>query len=285
MPRGLLEEFVNHDGEGAHSDEIYGSSLRQRGKGAANTAVGTGILPHMRLVRAPHCSFADFLGSAGNPQDDDYEMQDLMAARQQMEAKALNELEAAENEQMQGAQPGEIIEYWAVAGPTGKHGEGRAVLVQQQSSVHHTHQEEPIEPSDAVYHGKKHHKSHHSHTEHTGTRPKPRPPAVGHQTGPMPDKEVAEPTHDHSSQSPEESPIAGLLNDSREPSLTPSVMLGGTLAIFAQVYLWGNVFVTLFKPQHQSHLQQHMPQQQQQRQQQPQQQPQHLQQQHQLQQQ
>eukprot|EP00435_Cladocopium_sp_Y103_P016674 s4309_g4.t1 len=30
--------------------------------------------------------------------------------------------------------------------------------------------------------------------------------------------------------------------------LQPKIVLGGLLAIFAQVYLWGNVFVTLFKP-------------------------------------
>merc|ERR1712048_1456418 len=30
-------------------------------------------------------------------------------------------------------------------------------------------------------------------------------------------------------------------------SIHPEVWLGGALAIFAQMYLWGNVFVTLFK--------------------------------------
>eukprot|EP00913_Durusdinium_trenchii_P029623 g27766.t1 len=37
--------------------------------------------------------------------------------------------------------------------------------------------------------------------------------------------------------------------DSRDVEpLQPKILLGGLLAIFAQVYLWGNVFVTLFKP-------------------------------------
>eukprot|EP00434_Breviolum_minutum_P039189 symbB.v1.2.034791.t1/scaffold4555.1/size38081/1 len=39
-----------------------------------------------------------------------------------------------------------------------------------------------------------------------------------------------------------------LLDEPQVESLQPKIVLGGLLAIFAQVYLWGNVFVTLFKP-------------------------------------
>merc|ERR1712107_328832 len=40
------------------------------------------------------------------------------------------------------------------------------------------------------------------------------------------------------------------INDSKkENSIQPVALIGGLLAIFAQAYLWGNVFVTLFKPQ------------------------------------
>lgn len=39
-----------------------------------------------------------------------------------------------------------------------------------------------------------------------------------------------------------------LLDEPQVEPLQPKIVLGGLLAIFAQVYLWGNVFVTLFKP-------------------------------------
>ncbi|CAE7782776.1 unnamed protein product [Symbiodinium sp. CCMP2456] len=39
-----------------------------------------------------------------------------------------------------------------------------------------------------------------------------------------------------------------LLDEPQVEPLQPKIIAGGLLAIFAQVYLWGNVFVTLFKP-------------------------------------
>jgi hypothetical protein len=40
-----------------------------------------------------------------------------------------------------------------------------------------------------------------------------------------------------------------IINNDKERGIQPVALAGGLLAIFAQAYLWGNVFVTLFKPQ------------------------------------
>lgn len=43
-----------------------------------------------------------------------------------------------------------------------------------------------------------------------------------------------------------------LLQEPRVADWQPKIVLGGALAIFAQLYLWGTVFVTLFKPTRQN---------------------------------
>lgn len=44
-------------------------------------------------------------------------------------------------------------------------------------------------------------------------------------------------------------PVIIISNDPKDQGIKPAALVGGLLAIFAQAYLWGNVFVTLFKQQ------------------------------------
>jgi len=167
-------------------------------------------------------------------------------------------------------------EYWEVSGPNGNgtrmvtDGEGNTSVktIHHDSSAHEHH-------ADESHHGSAYRHSHHqgghehkgdSHTGHDSHRS-----SKDHRDGPINDldeKYKAQMKREDDQRERQETPQGAQEDQDRdddqdnsppprpviilsEPpkSYNPTAVVGGLIAIFAQAYLWGNVFVTLFKPQ------------------------------------
>eukprot|EP00411_Alexandrium_monilatum_P029908 CAMPEP_0175372870 /NCGR_PEP_ID=MMETSP0095-20121207/22447_1 /TAXON_ID=311494 /ORGANISM="Alexandrium monilatum, Strain CCMP3105" /LENGTH=360 /DNA_ID=CAMNT_0016671065 /DNA_START=14 /DNA_END=1093 /DNA_ORIENTATION=+ len=157
----------------------------------------------------------------------------------------------------------EVIEYWAVAEP----GENGQTIVHQGHAVHHIrHGKDFVEHHQAlrhhnhrhyvrhVGHGSGHRRHHHEHREAK--------PATAHE---KPDRSQSEPLL---VAPPQPLPTAATAAATAAKAASVATTadcggdegtafackrgVGGMLAIFAQAYLWGHVFVTLFKPHRQA---------------------------------
>jgi len=122
-----------------------------------------------------------------------------------------------------GLPPEENVEYFVVQGPGHK---GHVV-------VHHTHEVHQDASdgtsSSSTHRGSTHHQMvHHQHHHHLHKHPQPPPAPSEPEPAPLPDPD--------------------LIDQPKVVGWQPKVLFGAGLAIFAQVYLWGSVFVTLFKP-------------------------------------
>eukprot|EP00933_Yihiella_yeosuensis_P052682 TRINITY_DN50794_c0_g1_i1.p1 TRINITY_DN50794_c0_g1~~TRINITY_DN50794_c0_g1_i1.p1 ORF type:complete len:358 (+),score=72.91 TRINITY_DN50794_c0_g1_i1:69-1142(+) len=126
-----------------------------------------------------------------------------------------------------GTSEQQVVEYWSMEdGPGAPDG---PVMVHHKHTVrsgsgihgqHHVIQEQVVQPKS---------KSRHGH----GSQPRHHHPLPGEDSAEAGHREVRKPPAEENAES---------------DSLQPQVMAGAFLAIGAQAYLWGNVFVTLFKP-------------------------------------
>lgn len=131
----------------------------------------------------------------------------------------------------------EVVEYWAVEGADGKVHHGHKVHYIHQSPLSHKAHEELIAGSDDGASGGDATvvaKQHNSRSGHKAA-------AKEEESGPADGAPG-------SSESPATPANVGDARD-EQSTLTPSVLLGGTVATVIQVYLWATVFVTLFKAQ------------------------------------
>jgi len=138
-------------------------------------------------------------------------------------------------------QPEEEIQYWVMEGSDGS----GPVVVHHEHHVSHAHHDHH---AHHAHHGGKDGMSY-SHEEtithtgnggHHGEGHMMVRHHVVHRVEPQRQRFVPPP--------PPPDDDMRLLDEPQVESLQPKIVLGGLLAIFAQVYLWGNVFVTLFKP-------------------------------------
>lgn len=142
-------------------------------------------------------------------------------------------------------QPEEEVQYWVMEGSDGSgpvvvhhehhvshghHDHGHVAGHHGKDGMSYSEHEETItQTGNGGHHGEghmtvRHHIVHRVHEPHEPQRQRFVPPP------PPPDDDMR------------------LLDEPQVEPLQPKIVLGGLLAIFAQVYLWGNVFVTLFKP-------------------------------------
>lgn len=212
MPRGILES-VCHPHEGG--EELHSTSFLSSGRprGFSSTIQGdeTLLISPVLRSRAFHTSMADFLGGKPVEAANSHASapEDLVAVPAKQLDALIRKVQAAEA----ASRSSEIDDYLSAE-----------VRSEQPVLVHqHHHRQlavggpsgdqevEPARPIDPPH----------------GTRVVIKIPA---------EEEAAV----ASQQIPEEA---------EEPaSLDATVLLGAGLAIFAQVFLWGHVFVTLFKP-------------------------------------
>lgn len=139
-------------------------------------------------------------------------------------------------------QPEEEVQYWVMEGSDGS----GPVVVHHEHHVSHGHHDHG---HVAGHHGKDGMSYSHEETITTGN-------GVNHGQGHMTVRHhIVHRVHEHEPQRqrfvpppPPPDDDMRLLDEPQVEPLQPKIVLGGLLAIFAQVYLWGNVFVTLFKP-------------------------------------
>jgi len=120
--------------------------------------------------------------------------------------------------------PGNVIEYFAIDGSGGGHADQAHHGDHSGASSGH-HESAPSSPPE------------HHQDRHEESRDEPRDESRGDDHDQQADDQPVE----------NDPPIVIDLSK-KDHGLQPSVIAGGVLALFAQAYLWGNVFVTLFKP-------------------------------------
>ncbi|CAK9055630.1 unnamed protein product [Durusdinium trenchii] len=141
-------------------------------------------------------------------------------------------------------QPDEEVQYWVMEGSDGS----GPVVVHHEHHVSHAHHDHD---HLGHHHGKdgmsySEHEETITHTGHGGQHGEGGAMTVRHH--------IVHRVHDEPPRQrfvpppkPQDEELK-LLDEPQVEPLQPKILLGGLLAIFAQVYLWGNVFVTLFKP-------------------------------------
>lgn len=258
MPRGWLEAACHHNDP---LGRTRGPALicQNRGWVALDGLHERILVPSSCGSRALRSSFGDFLGGSATtgaditsseeepivgdvapklqvlPLQEDSEL----ALHHEPELRPVLEMLSRGSEQVEKIQPHEeVIEYWAVEGSSGDHG---PVIVHSGHKHHHVHHTHGVEDhqghqSERPGRSKKHAESIEKHEKKEPEEQQPQPSETQPQV--VSPQEPVLPPH--------------LIFDMQDQGLQPNVILGGVVAIFAQVYLWGNVFVTLFKPQRQS---------------------------------
>mmetsp|Transcript_35560 Transcript_35560/g.98437 ORF Transcript_35560/g.98437 Transcript_35560/m.98437 type:complete len:330 (-) Transcript_35560:128-1117(-) len=278
MPRGLFE-IAFHEREG--TEELLPEAKPQplRTARAATRAalaaewqdiVHAGALPPLggtcrgsraAAVRSAFGHFLDGPGGGGG----------LGGGSELGEGESLDLLEAAPGEgelpggpgspgewvplgpdlQLESAAPPheEVIEYWSVEQP-GEHGHA---VVHRGHRVHHVHhgRGRTVEHREAVLHHREgwHGKPHERARRRLPAPPEPLPPPLPAPPQPAPLQPAPPQQAPEPPRPPPPLPDLIVEDEAKDQGLQPSVLLGGVLAIFAQAYLWGNIFVTLFKPQ------------------------------------
>mmetsp|Transcript_18278 Transcript_18278/g.50127 ORF Transcript_18278/g.50127 Transcript_18278/m.50127 type:complete len:317 (-) Transcript_18278:94-1044(-) len=241
MPRGLLQEAVSHDTSGTDGAPVqllpgrcrFGGDVREdlqlpapQHRSVAAATVGLRGQGKLRPLRV---AFGDFL-TLGSDHPDFQPLQDLHGGGSgvqlelpslQLQLPSVSPTGAPRVLEVGGDAPGQgqgqVIEYWEVGGPSaGSRGHGGAA--QHQGGESHA-------AVDAHRHGG---------------------------GGGEPDRGRG----DDSDVQVEKAPHVTVTMERQKPDrpLQASVIVGGAVALFAQAYLWGNVFVTLFKPNRQNLL-------------------------------
>jgi len=144
-----------------------------------------------------------------------------------------------------------LLEYWSMEDPDGEGGsvdEGAQLLTDGTGqvlakSVHKNTSHSNLPIASVVSH---HNHMHSGHAEHHATQ------KVTHQerNHDAANSGDSHDSHDRQPQQEEDSgPVAKIIVSEEENTFQPIALVGGVTAIFAQMYLWGNVFTTLFKSQ------------------------------------
>jgi len=271
MPWGHLGAVCHEARECA--DELVGEATPQllrtlRTRTALSDEALGGTLPPACRLRALHASFGDFLGGPGSlsstpvaeeqlpvsldrppelpaplPRGDGQ----LVGTKEWLPLNAGVQLES-------GAQPHEeVVEFWSLERP----GARAHTVIHHGHRVHHLHDRASTAEHGEAEHGEAEHREALLHQQHAARRARLRemlrrrlPPEEPLRI-PVPLLPPAPPPVLVTPAPPMPPPPMPQLvpEEPAEPDVEPSVVLGGALAIFAQAYLWGHVFVTLFKPQ------------------------------------
>jgi hypothetical protein len=156
-------------------------------------------------------------------------------------------------------------EYWSVTGPNGTHG---AEVVQDGSGhtsvkeIHHKHHDStghhhsgkhPHQGAGAMNHNGKHGNEEVSRPDdRSNERSNDRTEAErqnGKDAHPRDADSQTQNAHTRTEEEPDSHPVILISVQHKDDGFHPTAVVGGLIAIFAQAYLWGNVFTTLFKPQ------------------------------------
>lgn len=115
-----------------------------------------------------------------------------------------------------------LMEYWTFTDQYG--GDGGAG--DNHVAAQHAHHQTSPEHGHALSHGKHNTHSHHNHGNANPVQPPPPEAPIENNQG---------------------GPVATVIFNEEDTSIRPLAVFGGMMAVFGQVYLWANVFVTLFK--------------------------------------
>ncbi|CAJ1422702.1 unnamed protein product [Effrenium voratum] len=140
--------------------------------------------------------------------------------------------------------PDEEVQYWVMEGSDGA---GPVLVRHEEHHASHGHHEHE---HSSHHHGGKDGMSYSEHedtvteTRHAGHHGEGGHVSVRHHVV----QHVHEPRQRYVPPPPPPDDELRLLDEPQVEPLQPKIIMGGLLAISAQLYLWGNVFVTLFKP-------------------------------------
>lgn len=173
---------------------------------------------------------------------------------------------AMSSSRTKGAAPSSgMMEYWSVSDSNGNtasvlsDGNGHVVVGQDPADAKHHddhhHDTSNDSSASAASGGSKPSHSHRRQSDAEDSKPDggSKKDSKGGQSQESKDKgkESGKANGKDKSKDEDDEPPSGIviIEDPKDDKLQPGALVGGLLAIFAQAYLWGNVFVTLFKPQ------------------------------------